>query len=90
MVDDKYELTALRAIRETSLAIRELESQAAATAKRYKRGIKLLSSEVNTIEATLDDGGAIEGMEPWNIQSEKLKALIADPKLDNIDDDCLL
>jgi len=89
-MNDTYELQALRAIREINLSIRELENQAAATSKRYKRGVKLLQSETTAIEASLDEGGAIEGMEPWNIQGEKLSLLIANPVLENIEDDYLV
>ena len=85
-MNDTYELQALRAIREINLSIRELENQAASTSKRYKRGVKLLQSETTAIEASLDEGGAIEGMEPWNIQGEKLSLLIANPVLENIED----
>jgi len=89
-MNDTYELQALRAIREINLSIRELENQAASTSKRYKRGVKLLQSETTAIEASLDEGGAIEGMEPWNIQGEKLSLLIANPVLENIEDDYLV
>ena len=89
-MNDNYELQALRAIREINLSIRELENQSAATSKRYKRGVKLLQSETTAIEASLDEGGSIEGMEPWNIQGEKLSLLIANPILENIEDDYLV
>jgi len=87
-MDQTYELTALRTIREINIATRELENQASATTKRYKKGIKLLQAEIASIEAFLDDGGiAIEGTEPWNIQSQQLKSLIANPILANIEED---
>tara|TARA_R110001606_G_scaffold394914_1_gene566307 strand:+ start:115 stop:678 length:564 start_codon:yes stop_codon:yes gene_type:complete len=85
-----YELTALRSIREIHIAVRDLENQAAATSKRYKKGIKTLLGEVSAIEASLDDGGVIEGMEPWNIQSEQIKSLISNPVLSNIEEDNLI
>jgi hypothetical protein len=85
-----YELTALRSIREIHIAVRDLENQAAATSKRYKKGIKTLLGEVSAVEASLDDGGVIEGMEPWNIQSEQIKSLISNPVLSNIGEDNLI
>jgi len=87
-MNQAYELTALRSIREINIASRELENQAAATSKRYKKGIKMLQTEIAAIEASLDDGGStLEGTEPWNVQTQKLKKLIADPSLANIEED---
>jgi hypothetical protein len=86
-MNTEYELTALRSIREINIAIRDLENQQAAVTKRYKRGIKMLESEICTIEESLDDGGTIETMEPWTVRSPECWKLIADPQLDNIEDD---
>ena len=86
-MNETYKLTALRSIREISIAIRDLENQSSATSKRYKKGIKILQAEVDAIEASLDDGGTLPGTEPWNIQSQQIKLLIADPSLSNIEED---
>ena len=86
-MDNTYELNALRSIREATIAIRDLENQATATSKRYKKGAKTLNGYIATIEASLDDGGTIEGLEPWNSVSPSLERLIANPVLENIDED---
>lgn len=86
-MDNTYELNALRSIREATIAIRDLENQAAATSKRYKKGAKTLNGYIATIEASLDDGGTIEGIEPWNSISPNLQRLISNPILDNIEED---
>jgi len=52
----------------------------------YKDQIEL-QAEVDAIEASLDDGGTLPGTEPWNIQSQQIKLLIADPSLSNIEED---
>tara|TARA_R110000796_G_scaffold16726_11_gene52153 strand:+ start:451 stop:720 length:270 start_codon:yes stop_codon:yes gene_type:complete len=86
-MNENFELKALRCMREINIAIRDLENQSSVVSKRYKRGIKLLQTEICSIEASLDDGGTIEGCEPWNVQSAELKTLIADPKLSSIAED---
>jgi hypothetical protein len=86
-MDNTYELNALRSIREATIAIRDLENQATATAKRYKKGVKNIYGYISTIEASLDDGGTIEGMEPWNSISPSLKRLLSNPIVDNIEED---
>lgn len=86
-MNENFELKALRAMREINIAIRDLENQSSAVAKRYKRGIKLLQSEILNIEGSLDEGGTIEGCEPWNVQSAELRALISDPKLCNVSEE---
>lgn len=86
-MDNTYELNALRSIREATIAIRDLENQAAATAKRYKKGVKTIEGYITSIEASLDDGGSIEGLEPWNSITPSLKRLISDPIVDNIEED---
>lgn len=89
-MDSQKELTALRSIREVNIAIRELESQAAETARLYKKGVKQLLSHILSIESFLDDGGVIiEGTEPWNMQSDQIKSLIDNPVLSNIEQDLL-
>ena len=86
-MDNTYELNALRSIREATIAIRDLENQATATSKRYKRGVKTLNGYIASIEASLDEGGTIEGIEPWNSTSPALQRLISNPVLDNIEED---
>lgn len=87
MMDNTYELNALRSIREATIAIRDLENQATATAKRYKKGIKSINSYIATIEQSLDEGGTIAGLEPWNIAGTTISRLISNPILDNIEED---
>lgn len=90
-MDNLFELTALRDSREIQLSIRELENQAAAVSKRYKRGIKMLELELNTIDRILDEGGSqIEGCEPWEVRSKEMKHLISVPVLVNIPEDNLV
>lgn len=86
-MDNTYELNALRSIREATIAIRDLENQAVATSKRYKKGAKIINGYISSIEASLDDGGTIEGLEPWNSISPSLKKLISNPIVDNIEED---
>lgn len=87
-MDNSTELVALRDLREINLAIRDLENQQAAVAKRYRRGIKLLEKEISSVEQMLDDEGIqIEGTEPWNIRIPELKSLIANPIIDAIPED---
>ena len=87
-MDNSTELVALRDLREINLAIRDLENQQAAVAKRYRRGIKLLEKEISSVEQTLDEGGVqIEGTEPWNARNPELKALIANPVIEAIPED---
>ena len=86
-MEDTYELNALRSIREATIAIRDLENQAAATSKRYKKGAKSIQGYIATIESSLDDGGAILGTEPWVTASPILKRLISNPMLENIEED---
>lgn len=89
-MDDSFELTALRYMREISTAIKNLENQATAVSKRYKRGQKMLQSEIANVEATLDDGGTMQGAEPWNTSSPELRQLIIDPQLKYIPEDNLV
>lgn len=86
-MDNTYELNALRSIREATIAIRDLENQATATAKRYKKGIKFINAHISTIEQSLDDGGTIDGLEPWTVASPSINRLISNPILDNIEED---
>ncbi len=86
-MDNIYELNALRSIREATIAIRDLENQAAATSKRYKKGIKSINAYIASIEQSLDDGGAIDGLEPWNTAGAYVGQLISNPVLENIAED---
>lgn len=86
-MDNTYELNALRSIREATIAIRDLENQAAATSKRYKKGAKSIQGYISSIEASLDEGGTIDGLEPWVSANPSLKRLIANPILENIEED---
>ena len=86
-MEDTYELTALRSIRIATSALRDLENQSSATSKRYKRGIKSLNSYIYSVEASLDDGGSLEGTAPWESMSPKLRDLISNPCLKNIEED---
>ena len=86
-MDNTYELNVLRSIREATIATRDLENQATATAKRYKKGIKHINAYIATIEQSLDDGGSIEGLEPWSIADPKTSRLISNPVLENIEED---
>jgi len=86
-MEDTYELTALRSIRIATSAIRDLENQSSATSKRYKKGIKSLSSYIHSVEASLDDGGTMEGCSPWEVMPAKMRDLIANPCLSNIEED---
>ena len=87
-MDNSTELTALRDLREINLAIRDLENQQTAVAKRYRRGIRLLEKEIALVEQTLDEGGvSIEGTEPWASRNPSLVLLTANPILENIPED---
>ena len=86
-MEDTYELTALRSIRLAANAIKELENQSSATSKRYKKGIKSLSAYINSVDASLDDGGALEGCAPWETMPVKLRDLMNNPCLSNIEED---
>jgi hypothetical protein len=88
-MDNTYELTALRSIREATIATRDLENQATATAKRYKKGIKLINAHIATIERSLDEGGlhTFDGLEPWTVADPKINRLISNPVLENIEED---
>jgi hypothetical protein len=87
-MDNSTELIALRDLREVSLAIRDLENQQTAVAKRYRRGIRLLEKEIALVEQTLDEGGvSIEGTEPWVSRNPSLKSLISNPVIENIIED---
>jgi len=86
-MDNTYELNALRSIREATIAIRDLENQATATAKRYKKGIKSINAHISSIEQSLDDGGTIGGLEPWNVAAPTISRLISNPVLENIEED---
>jgi|TARA_E500000318_G_scaffold49525_1_gene46484 hypothetical protein len=87
-MDKETELKALRDMRDITFAIRDLETQQAAVAKRYRRGIKSLQIELCSCEQGIEDGGMpMEGCEPWNTRSDNLKQLIANPVLSNIEED---
>ena len=88
IMDEKSELTALRDMRDIAFAIRDLETQQAAVARRYRRGIKMLQKEMASCEQAIEDGEAtIEGCQPWEIRGEGIKRLIANPLLINIEED---
>jgi len=87
-MDEKSELTALRDMRDIAFAIRDLETQQAAVARRYRRGIKMLQKEMAACEQAIEDGEAtIEGCQPWETRGEDIKRLIANPVLTNIEED---
>lgn len=87
-MDEKKELKALRDMRDIAFAIRDLETQQAVVTKRYRRGIKSLQIELASCEQAIEDEGiSIEGCQPWEIRSEQLKRLIANPILTNIEED---
>ena len=84
----KYELEALRDLREINLAIRDLENHQAAVAKRFRRGVRMLMKESNSSEHEMEKGeGLFVGTEPWVTRSKALTLLIADPVLTNIPED---
>ena len=56
IMDNTEELNALRDLRETNLAIKELEQQQAIVSKNFKRGIRLLQREAAMTESQIDDG----------------------------------
>jgi hypothetical protein len=90
-MEDPFELKALRDLREIDLAIRDIQSQQALVAKRFKEGIKLLQKEAYTVEAQLaDQSESIKGAEAWNTRSPILRTLINDPRLENIPEDNLV
>jgi hypothetical protein len=90
-MEQALELKALRDIREITISIRELEAQASVVSKRYKKGIKMLETEILSIEQTLDEGAeGFDNMKPWDIRTEDLKRLISDPGLVNIPEDNLV
>lgn len=87
-MDEKSELTALRDMRDIAFAIRDLEIQQAAVARRYRRGIKMLQKEMASCEQAIEEEDiTIEGCQPWKIRSEDLNKLIANPVLTNIEED---
>lgn len=87
-MDAHIELTALRDMRDIAFAIRDLESQQQAVAKRFRRGIRSLQTELAACEQAIEDEGiTIDGTQPWNTRSEELKKLIADPTLANVAED---
>ena len=87
-MDEKSELTALRDMRDIAFAIRDLEIQQAAVARRYRRGIKMLQKEMASCEQAIEEEDiTIEGCQPWEIRTEDLKRLIANPVLTNIEED---
>ena len=87
-MNEKIELTALRDMRDIAFAIRDLETQQAAVAKRYRRGIRMLQRELAACEHDIeDDGHSFEGCHPWEVRGEDLKRLIANPVLTNIEED---
>ena len=87
IMDNTEELNALRDLRETNLAIKELEQQQAIVSKNFKRGIRLLQREAAITESQIDDGGVMEGCESWNVRHESIKQLISNPCIDNIPED---
>lgn len=91
IMEDPFELTALRDLREIDLAVRDIQNQQAMVAKRFKEGIKLLQKEAYTVEAQLaDQTESINGAEAWNTRSPILRTLINDPRLENIPEDSLV
>lgn len=86
-MDNTEELNALRDLRETNLAIKELEQQQAIVSKNFKRGIRLLQREASITESQIDDGGVMEGCESWNVRHEAIKRLISNPCIENIPED---
>ncbi len=87
IMDNTEELNALRDLRETNLAIKELEQQQAIVSKNFKRGIRLLQREAAMTESQIDDGGVMEGCESWNVRHDSLKQLISNPCIQNIPED---
>lgn len=87
-MDTNTELTALRDMRDIAFAIRDLETQQQAVAKRFRRGIRSLQTELAACEQAIeDDGITIDGTQPWAIRSDEMKKLIADPTLTKIQED---
>ena len=85
---ENIELQSLRDLREIQIAQRDLEAQASAVSKRYKRGIKILQKEAATLETFIDDGiSPITDMSPWDTRSDQLSKLILDPQLQHIPED---
>lgn len=85
MTQPELELSTLRDYRDIDIAIRALESQAKAVAKRYRRGIELLHREQDSLDNLLDSGDdTFGGMSPQETRSQQLQQLIADPVLTNI------
>ena len=81
-LENEKELKALRELREVHLAIKSLENQQQRVSRRFKRGIRMLQQEANTVEGFIDIGGsAIEGTEPWSTRGDDLEQLIACPLL---------
>ena len=87
IMDNTQELNALRDLRETNLAIKELEQQQAIVSKNFKRGIRLLQREAAMTESQIDDGGVMEGCESWNVRHTSIKQLISNPCIENIPED---
>lgn len=88
IMDEKSELKALRDMRDIAFSIRDLETQQAAVARRYRRGIKMLQRELAACEQAIeDDSHMLEGCQPWEVRGEDVKRLIANPVLTNIEED---
>lgn len=84
-MDNTTELNYLRSRRETEIAMRDLENEAANVAKRYKKGIKALSFHVEGIDTEIDSPEEImPGMSVLDTIDEDLQRLIADPTLENV------
>lgn len=89
-MDEKIELTALRDMRDIAFAIRDLETQQVAVAKRYRKGIRSLQTELASCEQSIEGDGMIDGCEPWATRSDEMKRLIANPILTNIEADVIV
>jgi len=88
VMDAKIELIALRDMRDIAFAIRDLENQQQAVAKRFRRGVRSLQTELAACEQAIEDEGiTIEGTQPWQTRSDELIKLIADPTLSNVAED---
>lgn len=82
------ELQTLRDLREIDNSIRELQINSARVNKRFKRGIKILEAEKQSVENELNNGAAtIAGSSCRETRSQELINLIADPQIENIPPD---
>ncbi len=87
-MDQNTELTARRDMRDIAFAIRDLETQQQAIAKRFRRGVRILQKELASCEQAIDEASPVmEGMKPWEIRGEEVKRLIADPSIKHVPED---